>query len=91
MAAVKKPKDTDRPEMPVQKLKDPPKHAGDMPKTCSNCQHFRPDKFTSARREGECHNGISGRIRCRAIDGCAFGFYPSIERFPLRAGPGGVR
>jgi hypothetical protein len=34
---------------------------------------------------------ISGRLVTRAIDGCAFGFYPSVERFPLRAGLGGVR
>ncbi len=79
----------DRPELPEQKHRDPPAHAGDMAKTCANCQHF--DTKKGATREGKCHNGISGRLTTRAIDGCAFGFYPSVERFPLRAGPGGMR
>ena len=85
---MKKP--ADRPEMPVQKPRDPPQHAGDMPKLCSNCEHFTPDKF-STWKEGTCRNGISGKRRPRAGETCEYGFYPSIERFPLRAGPGGVR
>jgi hypothetical protein len=79
----------DRP-VPIQKHRDPPQHAGDMPKTCGNCQHWHPrGKLT--RQEGNCHNGISGRMLTRKIDGCAFGFYPSVEKFPLQAGPGGTR
>ncbi len=85
---MKAPK-ADRPALPEQRRRDPPVHAGDMPKTCANCQHFESDG--RPRPEGRCHNGISGRIRTRGIDGCAFGFYPSIAKFPLRAGPGGVR
>ncbi len=66
-----------------------PQHAGDIEKRCSNCQHFEPQ----TPKVGECHNGISGKILSgtRSIDGCAYGFYPSIEKFPLKAGPGGAR
>jgi hypothetical protein len=78
-----------RPEMPPQKPREPPKYAGDMPKTCANCQHYRPPK--RGKKVGECRNGISGRLTTTAINGCAYGFYPSIERFPLKAGPGGSR
>jgi len=79
------------PAPPPQVLhpRKPPVHAGDMPKTCANCQHFTP-KVTNGR-DGECHNGISGRLFTKAINGCAYGFFPSIEKFPLKAGPGGVR
>lgn len=87
-------KKPDRPEIPPQKPRDPPVHAGDMAKTCANCQHFgKPgDKQPKhPRHTYPCRNGISGRLETRLIDGCAFGFYPSIERFPLKAGPGGVR
>lgn len=79
----------DRPELPPQRRTEPPQHAGDMPKVCSNCQHFRPKNPGS--RNGPCRNGISGRLETRTIDGCAYGFYPSIEKFPLKAGPGGIR
>jgi len=79
----------DRPELPPQRPRDPPKHAGDVPKTCANCQHFRKDKTTA--RNGTCHNGISGRLVTKLIDGCAYGFYPDTNRFPLRAGLGGIR
>lgn len=66
-------------------------YAGDVDRVCANCQHFEPPAGKS--KIGECHNGISGKIKSgtRAIDGCGYGFYPSIERFPLKAGPGGVR
>jgi hypothetical protein len=79
------------PAPPPQVLhpRQPPKHAGDMPKTCDNCQHFAP--MTSTARGGECHNGISGRLTTMRINGCAYGFFPSITKFPLKAGPGGVR
>lgn len=68
-----------------------PQHAGDVQKTCANCQHFAPE--TLRPKQGECHNGISGKIAqgTRAVDGCAYGFYPSITKFPLKAGPGGIR
>lgn len=82
-------KASDRPELPPQRPRDPPVYAGDMQKVCSNCQHFEVSK--TDKRGGKCHNGISGRLTSRAIDGCAYGFYPSVERFPLKAGPGGVR
>jgi hypothetical protein len=74
---------------PQQNLRPPPVHAGDMPKTCSNCQHYKPVK--SHQWRGTCHNGISGRLTTDAGETCRYGFYPSVERFPLRAGPGGVR
>lgn len=82
---------SDRPEMPVERIhpRTPSVHAGDMPKACANCQHFRP-KVPNGR-DGACHNGISGRLITKAINGCAFGFYPSIEKFPLKAGSGGAR
>lgn len=67
--------------------RQPPTFPG-IDKLCGNCQHFRP-KVTGGR-DGTCHNGISGRIKTRRIDGCAYGFYPSIVKFPLVAGPGGV-
>jgi hypothetical protein len=86
MAAMKKP---GRPEMPPQGNREPPRYVGDIAKTCANCQHFEPDN--RPRPSGPCHNGISGKLTTRDIDGCAFGFYPSVERFPLKAGPGGVR
>ena len=79
-----------RPEMPPQRARKPPQHAGDMPKTCANCQHFG-GKGKNPRMQYLCRNGISGRNATRAIDGCAFGFYPDVERFPLKAGPGGTR
>jgi hypothetical protein len=82
-------KEPDRPEIPIQHDREPPKYAGDIKRVCANCQHFEPDN--RLRPSGPCHNGISGRLTTRAIDGCEFGFYPSVERFPLRAGPGGVR
>lgn len=82
-------KKSDRHELPPQRPRDPPQYAGDTPKTCSNCQHYR--KIPYVVREGSCHNGISGRLKTRPIDGCAYGFYPSVERFPLKAGPGGER
>lgn len=68
-----------------------PRYAGDIEKTCANCQHFEPS--TLKPKTGECHNGISGKIAqgTRAVDGCAYGFYPSITKFPLKAGPGGAR
>jgi len=77
------------PPAPVAHPRAIPIYAGDMPKTCANCQHFREMSATS--RGGMCHNGISGRWTTRRIDGCAYGFYPSITKFPLKAGPGGVR
>lgn len=40
---------------------------------------------------GTCHNGISGKLTTRPIDGCAFGFYPCSTRYSLKAGLGGVR
>lgn len=87
MATAKK---TERPEMPPQRPRDPPKHAGDVKKICGNCQHFK-GHGKNPRVQHLCGNGISGRNATRAIDGCAYGFYPSVERFPLKAGPGGVR
>lgn len=80
----------DRPEMPKQRPREPPKHAGDMPKVCANCQHYG-GHGKPIRHKFPCHNGISGRLSTRGIDGCAYGFYPSIDRFPLKAGEGGVR
>lgn len=85
---MKKPVST-KPEMPPQRDRPPPQYAGDMRKLCSNCQHFKADG--PALRQGDCHNGISGRLQTRAIDACAYGFYPDITRFPLKAGPGGIR
>lgn len=83
---MKKP---DRPEMPPQKPRDPPTHVGYAGlKTCANCQHFTPQK--TDKRSGACHNGISGRLTTRLIDGCAYGFYPDIVRYPIGPGPGGV-
>lgn len=70
-------------------LRPAPVYAGDIERKCSNCQHFEP--MTLKPREGDCRNGISGRFKTRAIDGCAYGFYPSITKFPLKAGPGGSR
>lgn len=87
---MKKPVPTSRPDMPVQKPRDPPMYAGDMPKTCANCEHFA-GHGKAPRNQYRCRNGISGRMTTRAIDGCAFGFYPSVDRFPLQAGPGGIR
>ena len=87
MATAKKP---DRPEMPPQRPRALPGHAGDMPKTCGNCQHW-VIRGKATRQEGDCHNGISGRLQTRKIDGCGYGFYPHVERFPLKAGPGGAR
>lgn len=68
-----------------------PLHVGDIDRICANCQHFEPPAGKS--KIGECHNGISGKIKSgtRAIDGCGYGFYPSIKLFPLKAGPGGLR
>lgn len=68
--------------------------AGDVAPVCGNCQHYDPEP--GRPRHGVCHNGISGKgagmgFRTRAIDGCGHGFYPSVERFPLKAGPGGAR
>lgn len=83
-------KKPDRPELPPQKPRAPPVHAGDVKKECSNCQHFA-GHGKQPRNAYRCRNGISGRYETRAIDGCAYGFYPSVERFPLRAGPGGIR
>lgn len=84
-------KQPDRPELPPQKRTRPPEpfEGFSESRTCANCQHY--DAKNGATRDGKCHNGISGRLVTRGIDGCAFGFYPSMERFPLRAGPGGVR
>mgnify|MGYP001579718498 CR=1 FL=1 len=80
----------DRPELPPQRPRDPPKYAGEhIVKTCSNCQHFKPS--TTSKNKAACHNGISGRLETRPIDGCAYGFYPDTNRFPLQAGPGGIR
>jgi hypothetical protein len=67
----------------------PPAYAGDISKLCSNCEHFRPSK--SSRYRGDCRNGISGRLTTDASEKCEYGFYPSVERFPLRAGPGEIR
>lgn len=66
-----------------------PGHAGDVEKLCRNCQHYRPKMATA--KTGRCGNGISGKLETRPIDGCGYGFYPSVERFPLKAGPGGTR
>lgn len=77
---------------PVEKPPRPlPVYAGDVERKCSNCQHFERPKH--GKKVGDCHNGISGRIATgtRSIDGCAYGFYPSIEKFPLKAGTGGSR
>lgn len=82
----------DRPELPPQKRTRPPEPFPGFtePRTCNNCQHFE-GRGKPIRNQYRCHNGISGRLQSRPIDGCAFGFYPSVEHFPLRAGPGGVR
>lgn len=77
---------------PIEKHERPiPVYAGDVERKCSNCQHFTRPK--PGKKLGDCHNGISGKIAIgtRSIDGCAYGFYPSIEKFPLKAGPGGSR
>jgi hypothetical protein len=80
-----------KPEAPAEPVhrRPPPIHTGDISKLCSNCQHFRPSK--SSRYRGDCRNGISGRLTTDAGEKCEYGFYPSVERFPLKAGPGGVR
>jgi hypothetical protein len=57
-------------------------------RTCGNCQHFERQ---TKRGDGICHNGISQRIKTTAKHGCGHGFYPCVERWPLKAGPGGVR
>lgn len=66
-----------------------PVYAGDIDRKCSNCQHFEP--YSARPRDGLCRNGISGNLVTRLIDGCAYGFYPSIKKFPLKPGPGGSR
>lgn len=85
---MKKP---DRPEMPPQKRTRPaePFPGFTEPRTCNNCQHFE-GRGAPIRNSYPCHNGISGRLKTRAIDGCAFGFYPDVEVFPIGPGPGGV-
>lgn len=84
-------KKPDRPELPEQKRTRPPEPFEGFaePRTCNNCQHF-DGRGKPVRQEYPCHNGISGRLKTRPIDGCAFGFYPDVEVFPLRAGEGGV-
>lgn len=79
----------DRPELPEPKYREPPAFDG-FQKVCGDCQHFGGD--TTARRNDThpCHNGISGRLKTRAIDGCAYGFYPNVKRYPIQPGPGGV-
>jgi hypothetical protein len=84
---MKKPVESD-----VEKTTRPlPIYAGDVQRTCSNCQHLDPIETKPRSKTYRCHNGISGRMTTRRIDGCAYGFYPSIEKFPLKAGPGGSR
>ena len=85
-------KKADRPELPPQIRTRPPEpfEGFKETRTCSNCQHFEGHGKPS-RNQYPCHNGISGRLMTRAIDGCAFGFYPDGKRFPIKAGPGGVR
>lgn len=56
-------------------------------RTCRNCEHYDGGKAS----HGDCHNGISGRLRTHIDDTCFKGFYPDTERWPLRAGEGGVR
>jgi len=91
---VKKPRPAEllaQPEPQAKPLhpRPAPVYAGDILKKCSNCQHFRPSQAQQWR--GECRNGISGRLTTDAGEKCEYGFYPSVERFPLRAGPGGIR
>ncbi len=69
----------------------PPVYAGDVRKVCANCQHLDPRETKPRSKVYPCHNGISGKLTTRRIDGCEYGFYPSIEKFPLKAGPGGSR
>lgn len=82
---------------PVVDLAPPPARVRSKPqafpgfagaRTCGNCDHF--EKTSSAKSEGVCHNGISGRIKTTEKHGCGHGFYPDASRWPLRAGPGGV-
>jgi len=79
---------TPHPRVLPRQTREPPQF-GTIAKTCDNCQYFDPP--TPTARNGDCRNGISGRFTTRRIDGCAYGFYPSITKFPLKAGPGGVR
>lgn len=87
MKAAKKPD----PEPPEQKRTRPPEPfpGFTQPRTCGNCQHFG-GRGKPIRNSYMCHNGISGRLKTRAIDGCALGFYPDVEAFPLGPGAGGV-
>lgn len=61
---------------------------------CGNCEHFVFGYIERGKPKelyGDCHNGISGRLRTHRDDRCAAGFFPCTTRWPLRAGPGGVR
>lgn len=64
-------------------------------RTCGNCDHFDAGGVNKEggpiKNEGVCHNGISGRIKTTVKHGCGHGFYPCTVRWPLKAGPGGVR
>jgi hypothetical protein len=62
---------------------------------CRNCEHYDggglDEHGEPLRAHGECHNGISGRLSTHIDDRCEKGFYPCTTRWPLKAGPGGVR
>lgn len=90
MQKMKRPKP--QPDLaPVPQIAKPPRpfptfQGFTANRTCANCEHFE----VKDGRNGICHNGISQKYKTRAIDGCGYGFYPATDRFPLKAGPGGV-
>lgn len=94
---MKRPRKTEKaeapPPPPERPKRAPPEWPGSMERRCRNCQHYDGVKLADRKiaREGICHNGISGLIRTTEDGSCAYGFYPCIVRFPLKAGPGGTR
>lgn len=64
-------------------------------KICRDCEHYDGggiDKHGEPRNaQGDCHNGISGRFTTSINESCEKGFHPDSVRWPLRAGPGGMR
>ena len=88
---TKTPLDAPAPPLPNKVMRPIPQFPGfTANRTCANCEHFEIRTGDGKRAHGRCHNGISQRYATRAIDGCAYGFYPATDRFPLKAGPGGT-
>lgn len=81
--------------IPPPAPRQPESFPGAPDRLCGNCAHFdsggRKKNGSPARKDGVCRNGISGRIKTTISHGCGHGFYPCTIRWPLKAGPGGVR